>query len=79
MALRWSVQPVRSSAAVRQSRRDPYAFADGWRRGEVVAVMRDEEVPNPRFWTCLRSADHAVLGAERFVVVAYPSSVEELH
>lgn len=51
-----------------------YAFRDGWRRGEVVSVMRAGEVPDPRFWTCLRKADLAGLGAGRVVVVSYRQS-----
>ena len=51
-----------------------YPFRDGWRRGEVVAVMRADEVPDPDFWTCLSKAGAAGLGADRVVIVSYRQS-----
>lgn len=52
----------------------PYAFGEGWRRGEVVSVMRGREVPNPRFWTCLRKGALAEQAADQFVIVSYLQS-----
>jgi hypothetical protein len=52
----------------------PFAFGDGWRRGEVVSVMRTDEVPNPRFWTCLRKGELAGVSADLVVVVSYRQS-----
>lgn len=52
----------------------PYAFRDGWRPGEVVSVMRADDVPNPRFWTCMRGAELAGLGADQVVIVSYLQS-----
>jgi hypothetical protein len=36
--------------------------------------MRADEVPDPRFWTCLRKGELAGVGADRVVVVSYRQS-----
>lgn len=51
-----------------------YPFRDGWRRGEVVSIMRADEVPEPRFWTCLRRGELAAVSADLVVVVSYRQS-----
>jgi hypothetical protein len=48
-----------------------YAWADGWRRGEVVFVQTAAEMKRPRFYTCVRDASAEQLTTTKFAVVEY--------
>ena len=55
----------------KRSLRGKYAWADGWRRGEVVFVQTAAEMKRPRFYTCVRDASAEQLTTTKFAVVEY--------
>ena len=48
-----------------------YAWEEGWRKGEVVAVQTAAEMVRPRFFTCVRQASAEQLASTKFAVVKY--------
>lgn len=48
-----------------------YAWSEGWRKAEVVAVQTAEEMEWPRFYTCVRKASPEQRASALFAVVKY--------
>jgi len=49
----------------------PYAWSQGWRKAEVLAVQTAAEMERPGFSSCVRSASSHQLATTRFAVVKY--------
>ena len=48
-----------------------YAWSEGWRKAEVVAVQSAAEMERPRYYNCVREASPEQLATTRFAVVKY--------
>lgn len=48
-----------------------YAWSEGWRKGEVIAVQMAAQMERPRFYTCVRNASAEQLASTKFAVVKY--------
>jgi hypothetical protein len=48
-----------------------YAWREGWRKAEVIAVQTAAEMGRPRFYTCVRRAGAEELATTKFAVVKY--------
>lgn len=48
----------------------PFAWSEGWRKGEVVEVVKPADMERPRFYKCAREADAQEFKSD-FVVVKY--------
>ena len=48
----------------------PFAWSQGWRKGEVLDVVKPASMARPRFFRCIREADPAQLQSD-FLVVKY--------
>ena len=48
-----------------------YAWSEGWRKAEVVAVQTVADMERPRFYTCVRSMSAEQLATTKFALVKY--------
>lgn len=48
-----------------------YAWSEGWRKAEVVAVQTAAEMERPQFYACVRTATPEQLATARFAIVKY--------
>ena len=48
-----------------------YAWSEGWREAQVIAVQTAAEMDRPRFYTCVREATPEQLATTRFAIVKY--------
>jgi hypothetical protein len=48
-----------------------YAWSEGWRKAEVVAIQTAAEMERPRFYTCVRRTPAEQLTTTKFAVVKY--------
>ena len=48
-----------------------YAWSEGWRKGEVVAVRTAAELERPRFYTCVRNASPEERAGANFAIVKH--------
>ena len=48
-----------------------YAWSEGWRKGQVVAVQKPSELQRPSFYNCVRNASLEQRATGRVAVVKY--------
>lgn len=48
-----------------------YAWSEGWREAQVIAVQTAAEMDRPRFYNCVREATPEQLTTTRFAIVKY--------